>query len=192
MMIKPGEKTKFFFRNLFKGLAWFALLIAIFILARKYVDPDYERMLEPIFRNTFLIFSIYFASEVIIGIIPPELFMIWALRSGSLTDYSMILVLFAVLSYLAGFIAYLFGNYLSSTKIFRLMRRKYLIKYQSLFVKYGAFLILVAALTPVPYSAVSMLVGSFHYPMKKYLYWALSRFVKYAVYGALIWEAGMV
>ena len=82
-MIKPGEKTKFFFRNLFKGLAWFALLVAIFILARKYVDPDYEKLLEPIFNNTVLIFSIYFASEVIIGIIPPELFMIWALRSGT-------------------------------------------------------------------------------------------------------------
>ena len=158
-MIKPGEKTKFFFRNLFKGLAWFAVLVAVFILTRKYVDPEYEKLLEPIFNNTFLIFSIYFASEVIIGIIAQTVYDLGF--AGNLTDYAMILLLFAVLSYLAGFIAYLFRKYLSSTIIFRFLRRKYLIRYQSLFVKYGAFLILVAALTPVPYSAITCWWGRF-------------------------------
>jgi membrane protein DedA with SNARE-associated domain len=191
-MITPGEKTKFFFRNLIKGLAWFALLILVFILFRKYVDPDYEKLLEPVFNNNFLIFSIYCISEVVIGIIPPELFMMWALRTGNLIDFSLLILLFAVISYAAGFVGYMFGNYLSSTILFRFIRKKYLGKYQVLFKKYGAFLILVAALTPVPYSAISMLVGSFHYPMKKYLFWALSRFIKFAVYATIIWEANII
>lgn len=191
-MITPGEKTKFFFRNLIKGLAWFALLILVFILFRKYVDPDYEKLLEPVFNNNLLIFSIYCISEVVIGIIPPELFMMWALRTGNLIDFSLLILLFAVISYAAGFVGYMFGNYLSSTILFRFIRKKYLGKYQVLFKKYGAFLILVAALTPVPYSAISMLVGSFHYPMKKYLFWALSRFIKFAVYATIIWEANII
>jgi membrane protein DedA with SNARE-associated domain len=191
-MIKPGEKSKFFFRNLFKGLAWFAFLILIFILARTYVDPDYEKMLEPIFSNTFLIFTIYCLSELVIGLIPPELFIIWALRAGNFTDFVLLVIAFAVLSFIAGILAYLFGKYLSSTVLFRYMRKRYLGKYQHLFQRYGAFLILVAALTPVPYSAISMLVGSFQYPAKKYLFWALSRFAKFAFYGAIIWEANLV
>jgi len=188
-MIKPGDKTKFFFRNLMKGLIWFAILIMAFILVRKYVDPDYDKLLEPIFSNTYLIFTVYCLSELIIGIIPPELFIIWALRTGNITDFVLLVMIFAVLSYIAGFLAYLFGKYLSSTILFRLIRKRYLGKYQSLFYKYGAFLILVAALTPIPYSAISMLVGSFNYPINKYLFWGLSRFVKFAFYGVIIWEA---
>jgi membrane protein YqaA with SNARE-associated domain len=58
--------------------------------------------------------------------------------------------------------------------------------------KYGVFLILVAAITPLPWSAISMLVGSLHYPSKKYLLWALARFIRFAVYAAIIWEANIV
>ncbi len=191
-MIKVSEKTKFFFSNLLKGLAWFSVLVVAFILARKYLYTDYEDLLEPIFSNYFLIFTVYCLSELILGIIPPELFMMWALRTGNLTDYILLVFLFAFLSYIAGLLAYLFGKYLSSTILFRYLRKRYLGKYQSSFQKYGAFLLLVAALTPVPYSAVSMLVGSFQYPVKKFLYWTLSRFIRYAVYGAIIWEANLV
>jgi len=89
----------------------------------------------------------------------------------------------------AGIAGFLFGNYLTKTITFRYIRKRFLSKYQVLLNKYGAFLILVAALTPLPYSAISMLVGSFHYPMSKYLFWASSRFIRYAVYGFVIWEA---
>jgi membrane protein YqaA with SNARE-associated domain len=191
-MKKPGDKAKFFFRNLLKGLAWFSILILIFILARKYFYSDYKELFEPIFSNYFLIFTVYCLSELILGIIPPELFIMWALRTGDLTDYILLVFLFAFLSYMAGFLAYLFGKYLSSTILFRYLRKRYLGKYQHSFKKYGAFLILVAALTPVPYSAVSMLVGSFQYPVNKFLYWTLSRFIRYAVYGVIIWEANLV
>lgn len=191
-MIKPGEKTKFFFSNFFKGVAWLAVLLGVFLVFRKYVDPDFEKMLEPLFNNHFLIISIYCFSELVFGLIPPPLFMIWALRTGNLTDYSLLILLLAVLSYAAGFAGYLFGNYLNSTVMFRFLRKRYLGKYQVLLQKYGAFLILVAALTPVPYSAVSMMVGSSNFPAKSYLTWALSRFAMFAVYGVIVWEAGMV
>jgi membrane protein DedA with SNARE-associated domain len=191
-MMKPGEKTKFFFRNLLKGLGYFAVLVLIFILARKYIYPDYEKLLEPVFNNTLLIFTVYSLSELIMGILPPELFIIWALRTGNIIDFTLLTLAFAAISYAAGFLAYLFGRYLSSTILFRYLRKRYLGKYQSSFQKYGAFLILVAAITPLPYGAVSMMVGSFRYPMNKYLFWALSRFIRFAVYGIIIWEARLV
>jgi membrane protein YqaA with SNARE-associated domain len=187
-----GEKSRFFIVNLFKGLIWFALLIVIFILVKKYSNIDHDAWLEPVFRQTWLIITIYFLSELIIGIIPPELFMIWALRTGNLTDYALLVSLFAILSYIAGFLGFLFGKYLDSTKIFRYLRRRYLGKYHTLLRKFGVFMILVAALTPVPYSGISILIGSLNYPVKKYLLWALSRFVKFSFYAALIWEANII
>lgn len=175
-----------------KGLAWLAVLVIIFIFAKNKLKIDFEDWLGPVFDNTFLVVGIYTLSELIFGILPPELFMMWALRFDSLKEYIFWVFVFSAISYFAGGLGYLFGNYLNTTILFRYIRKRFLGKYHSLLQKFGVFLILVAALTPVPFSAISMLVGSLHYPMKKYLLWALSRFIRFAVYAFIIWEAGLM
>jgi membrane protein DedA with SNARE-associated domain len=189
--IRVGEKTGFFLRNLGKGILWLIILIIAFVFIRKNVDVSFMDWLEPFFQNTPLILFIYALSEFFFGIIPPELFMIWALRTGNFIDYSLYILIFATISYLAGFAGYLFGAYLQTTLYFRYVRKRFLGKYHSLLQKFGVFLILVAALTPLPFSAISMLVGSLHYPMRRYLLWALSRFLRVIVYAIIIWEVGL-
>jgi membrane protein DedA with SNARE-associated domain len=191
-LYKPGEKIRFLLLNLTKGLLWFAVIIAVFIVVKKNVRIDFLDWLHPFFENTTLILAIYTFSELIFGIIPPELFMLWALKFGSLTDYVFYVFVFTFISYIAGFIGFLFGKFLNTTIFYRYLRRRFLGKYHSLLQEYGVFLILVAALTPLPYSAISILVGSLHYPTKKYLLWALSRFIRFAIYAAIIWEANFV
>lgn len=188
--MKMGEKTRFFLVNFARGMAWLAVLVFLYILIRKNIDINFLVWLEPIFENTPLIFTVYTLSEVMFGIIPPELFMMWALRSGSLADYSFYVFMFALISYAAGFIGFLFGTYLNTTILFRYIRRRFLGKYHSLLQKYGFFLILVAAITPLPFSGISMLVGSLHYPASRYLIWASSRFLRFLIYAFIIWEAG--
>jgi len=131
-VLKLSDKTKFFLSYLFKGLAWFAVLIIIFVIFKKYVHLNFGEWLEPIFDTTRLIFAIYIISELVFGIIPPELFMIWALRTGGLLDYILLVFAFAALSYIAGFIGYLFGDYLNTTLLFRYIRKRFLGKYHSL------------------------------------------------------------
>lgn len=189
-MIKIGEKTRFFLKNLVRGLVWLAVLVVAFIFIRKNVDINFLLWLEPIFENTPLILSVYILSELLFGLIPPELFMMWALRFESIFDYSFYIFIFAVLSYAAGIAGFLFGSFLETTIFFRYIRRRFLGKYHSLLQKFGFFLILVASLTPLPFSGISMLVGSLHYPVKKYMIWALARFVRFFVYAFIIWEAG--
>jgi uncharacterized membrane protein YdjX (TVP38/TMEM64 family) len=186
---KAGEKTIFFLKNLLKGIIWFIVIITAYFLVHYYVDIDIESILKPYLDNTTLVYSTYSLSEILFGIIPPEFFMIWGLRSGIVWDYIGIVFILALISYTAGLLGFLFGNYLTRTITFRYIRKRFLSKYQSLLNKYGAFLILVAALTPLPYSAISMLVGSFHYPISRYMIWASSRFIRFAIYGYIIWEA---
>lgn len=188
--MKFGEKTRFFLVNLARGLAWLAILVVAFILVKKNIDIDFLEWLTPYFDNTKLVFSIYSLSEFLLGIIPPELFMMWALRSGILTEYIFFVFLFSIISYMAGIAGFLFGSYLNKTIVFRYIRRRFLGKYHSMLQKYGYFLILVAAITPLPFSGISMLVGSLHYPLQKYMWWASSRFIRYFVYAIIIWEAG--
>ena len=188
--MKMGDKTRFFLVNFARGLGWLAALVLIFIIVRKNIDINFLVWLEPIFENTPLIFTVYTFSEILFGIIPPELFMMWALRSGVLADYAFYVFVFSLISYAAGFIGFLFGSYLNTTIIFRYIRRRFLGKYHSMLQKYGFFLILVAAVTPLPFSGISMLVGSLHYPATRYLLWASSRFLRFFVYALIIWEAG--
>jgi membrane protein YqaA with SNARE-associated domain len=183
-----GEKTTFFLKNLLRGLLYLTILIVAYFVIKRNISIDFIELLKPYFENVALILGIYSLSELVFGIIPPELFMIWALRTENLVDYSAWILLFAVISYISGFLGYLFGAYLDSTIYYRYLRKRLLRKYQSLVQKYGVFLILVAALTPIPYTGISMLIGSFGYPMKRYLLWALSRFIKFAVFGAIIWK----
>lgn len=190
--MRIGEKSRFFISNLLKGFLWFAILIFLFVFLNKYFNLYFAEWLEPIFDTTRIIFAVYILSEILFGILPPELFMIWALRTGVLSDYILLVLAFAILSYMAGFIGFLFGNFLTTSILFRYVRKRYLGKYQILLQKYGVFLILVAALTPLPWSAISMLVGSIHYPIKKYLYWALTRFIRFAVYATIIWNANIL
>ena len=189
MNFKISEKAGFFLKNFLKGFAWFGIIILVYVIIKHFFGFDFEKILEPYLNNNLLIFSIYSLSEIFFGIIPPEFFMIWGLRFESITIYFWIIIILAIISYVAGVIGFLFGTYLDSTIGFRYIRKRFLGKYHSLLNKYGVFLIIVAALTPLPYSAISMLMGSLKFPLKKYLLYAMTRFIRYGFYALIVWEA---
>jgi membrane protein YqaA with SNARE-associated domain len=191
-LFKSNNKSTFLIRNLLRGLVWLALIIGAFLFIKNKVDINYLAWLKPIYENTFIIFLIYFTSELVIGIIPPEIFMIWALRNGSIAEYMILILILAVISYLAGLAGYFFGRYLHTTLVYRFIRRKFLTKMERKLNIYGLYIIIVAALTPLPFSGVSMLVGSVKYPLRKYILYSLTRFIRFAVYSWFIWEANTI
>jgi len=191
-LFKQSEKSRFLLVNLAKGLAWLLIIIIAFVFMKKHVDIDFISWLQPLFDNNILMYSIFLASEVIFGIITPELFFIWALKWHSLTSYYWVITFLAIISYCSGVIGYSIGRFLNTTRIFRLIRIRYLSKYDQTLNKFGLYLILVAALTPVPFSAICMMTGSVGYPMKKFLLIASSRFLRFWVYAAIIWEANTI
>ncbi len=191
-MFNRNKKSTFLIRNLLRGLVWLAVIIAAFLFIKNKVDINYLAWLKPIYDNTAIIFLVYLTSELIIGIIPPEVFMIWALRNGSILEYMTLILLLALISYIAGLTGYFFGRYLNTTLLYRFIRRKFLRKMEGMLNIYGLYIIIVAALTPLPFSGVSMLVGSVKYPLRKYILYSLSRFARFAVYSWFIWEANAI
>jgi membrane protein DedA with SNARE-associated domain len=187
-----SNKTRFFLSNLLKGLIWLAVLVTAYMLARKYFDFDLKVIMGPFYENSIAIFSVFLFSEIVFGIVPPEFFMFWALRHEVLNFYVENIAILAVMSYLAGIIGYFIGTYFNTTVIYRLIRRNYLRKYEELFNNYGGFLILVAALTPLPFSGICMLVGAVKYPARRFFWISLSRFIRFIVYAAIIWEANIL
>jgi len=186
------KKSRFFLRNLAKGLLWLGVIVALFVLAKYHVDKEVIHRFEPIYDKTGLILFIFLLSELIIGIIPPEVFIIWALETGDTHHYVLFTIILSCISYLAGFIAFLFGRYLNTTRTYHYIQQRFLKKSERLLHDYGLYLILVAALTPIPFSGVAMLVGAVRYPVRDYIFWSLARFAKFAISAIVIWQANMI
>jgi membrane protein YqaA with SNARE-associated domain len=175
-----------------KGLIWLAVIVALFIFSKHTIDQETLKKFEPIFGRSWLVYSIFSLSEVIIGIIPPEVFLIWGLRCGNILCYTGITLILTLISYTAGTIAFGIGKYLHNTLFYQVLKNRYLRKTEKLLHKYGQYLVLVAALTPVPFSGTAMLVGAVDFPFRNYLLISLSRFLKFAVSAWVIWEANMI
>lgn len=185
------EKVRFVTSNILKGFLWLGGFLLIYLLGKKFINIDFFSWLEPLFNNTSLIVLIFLTSEIVIGIIPPEIFIIWALRHDQFRDFILMVGLLAVISYIAGITGYVIGMFLHRSLFYRFMKRRFLHKLDKRLQIFGQYLIIIAALTPVPFSGVSMLVGSVQYPFRKFIILALTRFLRFAIYAIVFWEANI-
>ena len=187
-----NDKSKFLLKNLLRGLLWLIIIVGGFIILSKKINPDYTKWLEPLYSSPSKVFTVFCLSELFFGLIPPEIFMLWALKQYDPSYYVLIIAILTFISYLAGAIGFGFGRYLNTTKAYRYLRKVKLKKYEDKLNKYGLYLIIVAAVTPIPYSAICMLVGSVGYPAKKFFIYSGFRIIRFAVYSYFVWEAGVL
>lgn len=191
--MKLSPRMRFLIRNGLKGLAWLTALLVLYFLFREVVlSRASDEWIAQFYARPGIIYLIYAASEFFFGIIPPELFMIWAFNKADTLHYIYNLVFFAGVSYAMGYITFLIGQFFYKNETFSYWKKRMLKDSANLVKKYGIFLIIVAALTPLPWAAVSLLVGSAGYPSKRYLKYALFRFLRFAVYGYIIFQTHQI
>ena len=188
-MTSSSERTRFFLTNLAKGLLFLVVIIGGFILAKDLFGFDLKEWMGPLYEQPRVVFSIFLVSELVFGIIPPEFFMIWAQRHMDLGVFIDNVVVLAAISYLAGVVGYWFGVYLNTTRAFQFLKKRVFGKFEQRFQEFGGFLVIVAAMTPIPFSGICMLVGSAKYPFRRFLLMALARFVRFFIYAYVIWTA---
>jgi membrane protein YqaA with SNARE-associated domain len=180
------SKFSFLFKNLAKGLAWFAVIIIAYLLVQKELNV-YREQINQVGDNMLLLLSIFTVSEIVFGILPPEIFMLIWKTKGILSEYITNLIILTLISYAAGVLGYFIGRYFAKTEVYKKIHRRYLAEYDHKLRKFGGFLVVVGAVTPVPFSATCMLAGSVNLPLKHFLLLTISRIVRFAFYGALVW-----
>lgn len=188
MMNEQDTPSGFLLRNLLKGLLWFAVIITVYILIEDYLEETLSHQMETLANREFLLFSIFTLSEIVFGIIPPEFFMILWQHQGDLPSYIINLSILTVISYGAGVLGYYIGITFTKSPLFRKLYNKYLIQYEYSLQKYGMYLVLVGAITPVPFSAMCMLAGSVKLPFNQFLLVCISRIIRFAAYGWMVWK----
>ncbi|CAL66496.1 YqaA family protein [Christiangramia forsetii] len=164
--------------------------IVLFVGALWAIDRyllDIEDMLVTI-TETYApleVLSIFFLSESLLGLVPPELFIAWAGKSSSPI---LFLTLLATASYLGGIVSYWLG--VSITKIpavHKAMELK-MAKHIKNTRKWGGFLIIVGALLPIPFAMTSIAAGIIRFPFSSYLIFGLLRFARFYLYALVIFE----
>lgn len=189
MLRRNKVRLYFFIKNFIRGILFFAVAIVFYKVTFSYLDLSGLKEQIPFDLPSTFVFILFFMSEVILGVIPPELFMIWAITSKPLSSYFIYVISFSVISYIAGFVAFLFGKYLHKTWLYEFMRKNIIGKYERKINSYGWLVIVVAAITPLPFSATCAVIGAIGFKRNKYLFYSMARFIRYAIYGFFIWLA---
>lgn len=174
-------------RSLIKAAPPILIFIAI-LLGIHFFVIDVNTMLLYITENfhPVAVFAIFFASESILGLIPPEIFIAWCGKSVSPWGFLSIL---AVLSYLGGVISYFVGRGIASIPSVFVYLEVKMAKHIKNMRKWGGILIIAGALLPLPFAIASMSAGIIKFPFGSYLIYGILRLVRFAIYGALIFGA---
>ncbi len=161
------------------------ILLSFYFFDTYILDIDSAAAWATRLLSPFGLISLFFFSEISIGFITPELLIVWANETLKPT---WMLILLASLSYVAGILGYFLGQFWR-TRAF--VRNFILERYRETFIqlnRFGGLLIILAALTPLPYPIVSQLSGVNNYPFHKFALLTLARFLRFAIYGALLYK----
>ncbi len=183
-----AKRTSFLIKNLLKGFLYLAILLGLFfILKQYYSEQERQEWFGAIYNNPHLVMSIFVASEILFGVIPPEVFMLWSLETGWIGSYFISIGMLSVISYAAGYFNFRIGLFINDRSNVLKTRNRFIQKYIVLFKEYGAFLVIVAAISPIPFSLIALLGGTAGLTKRKYLLFSLLRIVRFFVYAYVLW-----
>jgi membrane protein YqaA with SNARE-associated domain len=162
---------------------YFIIMVPLVLIGSHLIDTD--RIFQYVTDNLSdgLILGIFFVSESFLGMIPPDIFMIW----GTKFDSPMpVMVLLGLLSYTGGVISYLIGHWLSLRPGIRAYSERALKKYILLARKWGGAFIIISALFPFsPFSMIVIAISLLKYPFRPFLLFSIARIARFTVQGAI-------
>ena len=182
--VKGG--TRFLWKNLYKLLLSLIVFIGILSLIEYLLPEVVNKLDERVNRYPdYFIYLIFFLSESFLGLLPPDLFILWTQKLP--IPYLGVSFL-AVLSYAGGFVSYQIGIRLSHWSLLESWLEKQLIKHVGMIKQWGSVLIVLAALFPLPFSPICIAAGSVRFPIKHFMVYSAFRIVRFYLYALLLFR----
>lgn len=177
----------FIWNNTKKALIPIAIFVGILMYINYKVMSINDMLLfvTQNFSDTF-IFTLFFASESFLGLLPPDIFIAWTKNTESPLLYLSFL---AFLSLAGGIISYYKGRtLLLIPKINDYLEGK-MSKHITNMQKWGGFLIAVGALLPLPFAMACLAAGMIKFPQRHFFVFASLRVLRFVIYGYAIYSA---
>lgn len=140
---------------------------------------------------TWVVFLMTICESVFL-FVPPEVFMTPAIVADKKRAFPVVFAA-AIGSIIGGAIAYMIGLWLFDTVgIWLIQHVANMEKFeltQSLFNQYGIMIIILTAITPIPYKVLAICAGFLQYPVLVFLgVSAIFRTGRFAIIGFLLWK----
>lgn len=177
---------KFVFNLILKLFLIIAAIVGVFFLL-KLLNIDIKTLFIDFVTNVpdYLVWLVFFVSESFLGLIPPDLFIVWGEK---FKNPFLITTFLALLSYIGGFVSYCIGAVLMRNKKINHYIRG---RYENIIVflqRWGGFFVLIAALLPFPYSIATLLSGMVKYRIGRLALFGLARLARFYIYAAVLFE----
>ena len=169
-----------------KALPLILLVVAVIYVINHFYDINAALVHLTEVLPVYGVLAFFFASETLLGLVPPEIFIAWA---GKMSHPWVFLAILATLSYLGGLVSYYIGHIITKTpKVHNYLEVK-MAKQLKNSKKWGGFLIIVGALLPLPFSISCMAAGIIEFPFKNVALYGTLRFLRFLIYGLVIFHA---
>ncbi|MDC0249700.1 short-chain dehydrogenase [Flavobacteriales bacterium] len=168
----------------YQGL-FMVVVFVLLLMAVNFFIIDINLMIHNIVEkySPTIVILCFLLSESILGLIPPEIFILWSSKSAN--PYLSLFGLSTV-SYIGGAVSYFIGTRISLmpniSKHIEKRIKQHIINLRT----WGGLFIVLGALSPIPHSLVSIGAGLIHYKFKYYLLWSLFRYLRFVIYYLII------
>lgn len=181
------EYRSFLYKSIFRAVIYFLLIIGGLIFLNQFFGDEWREWIEPLKAYPELMFTIFLASETLIGVLPPEFFIVWAIDEN-IYQYVLYVLILALISMTGGLINFGIGKVILQSRGFRRFFLKVIRKYGPLYQRWGGVIIIISAFTHLPFAGISLVSGAMDFPFKKFILFASLRIVRFAIYGYVLWQ----
>ena len=174
---------KFMGQIVIKLLVIIAIIVGIVLLLNHFFNLS-QIIEDYIFsHDTPGVLTLFLISETVLGWIPPDLFIMW---SDKFNAPFLWLTILGTISYVSGMNAYFIGKIaLKFPRFRRWLENRNAVFFERI-RKWGGIIIILAALFPLPFATTTLAAGMVKYPLKQTLIFGLSRYIRFYLYGAMI------
>jgi len=168
--------------------AFFMIVIFVLLLmAVNFFIIDINLLINNILEtySPKIVILCFLISESILGLIPPEIFILWSSKSDS---PFLFLFALATVSYIGGALSYFIGMRISLMPVVSKHVEQKIKQHIINLRKWGGLFIVLGAISPIPHSIVSIGAGLIDYKFKYYLLWSLFRYLRFVVYYFIIFQ----
>lgn len=176
----------FLLNTTLKVIIGLGAVVFLLIVLEKHVislDDLMSFMLDR-FPN-WAILTVFFIAESFLGLLPPDLFIIW---SGKSENPWQMLTIVGTVSQFAGIMAYQIGKWLLKWDGLRFYIENKFANYLVMLNKWGGLLVILAALFPLPYGAVCTLAGIVNFPFRLFFWFNLTRYFRFYLYALILFN----
>ena len=188
------ELKKLFRKHIIRGTVFLFILVGFIFLLALSLEPQIREFSEWL-RTNFGIWGlggIVFIADLIISPVPPDA-VLFIISKSSLHESWLILVpLFGVVSSAAGVCGWLIGKRLQHISFIKRFIDQFTVEHGDAIKRFGFWMVVLGALTPLPFSLTCWLAGIFKLPFKTFIVACLCRVPRFVLYYWAIFYSGEI